>query len=191
MKIGLFFGSFNPIHIGHLLIGNMVVENTNVQQVWYVVSPQNPFKKKKNLLHEQDRYDMVYAAIFDNNNLRASDIEFRMPRPSFTIDTLTYLSEKYPQHEFSLILGEDNLKHFDKWKNHDQILKYYNLLVIHREEGSEQTPFHTHKKITFVDAPQMALSATFIRNAIKNDKSIRYLVHPDVESLIKRKKFYQ
>ena len=191
MKIGLFFGSFNPIHIGHLLIGNTMVENTDIQQVWYVVSPQNPFKKKKNLLHEQDRYDMVYAAIFDNNSLRVSDIEFRMPRPSYTIDTLTYLSEKYPQHEFSLIIGEDNLSHFDKWKNHEQILAYYKLLVIRRGEGSRQTPFHTHKKVQFVDAPKMALSATFIRNAIKDDKSIRYLVHPDVESLIKRKKFYQ
>jgi nicotinate-nucleotide adenylyltransferase len=191
MKIGLFFGSFNPIHVGHLLIGNTVVEHTDLQQVWYVVSPQNPFKKKKNLLHEQDRFDMVYAAIYDNINLRVSDIEFKMPRPSYTIDTLTYLAEKHPQHEFSLILGEDNLKHFDKWKNHEQILEYYNLLVIHREDGSEQTAFHQHEKVRFVDAPQMALSATYIRNAIKNGKSIRYLVHPEVESLIKRKGFYQ
>ena len=169
MKIGLFFGSFNPIHIGHLLIGNTVVENTDVQQVWYVVSPQNPFKKKKNLLHEQDRFDMVYAAIFDNNNLRASDIEFRMTRPSYTIDTLTYLSEKHPQHEFSLIIGEDNLKQFDKWKNYEQILEYYNLLVIKRGDDVVQTALHEHEKVHFVDAPKMELSATYIRNAIKND----------------------
>ena len=190
MKIGLFFGSFNPIHVGHLLIGNTVVESTDLQQVWYVVSPQNPFKKKKNLLHEQDRFDMVYAAIYDNNNLRASDIEFKMPRPSYTIDTLTYLSEKYPQHEFSLIIGEDNLKHFDKWKNHEQLLEFYNLLVIHRQEGAEQTAFHGHEKVRFVEAPKMALSATYIRNSIKNGKSIRYLVHPEVENIIKRKGFY-
>ncbi len=121
MKIGLFFGSFNPIHIGHLIIANTMAENTDLEEVWFVVSPQNPFKKQKSLLHEFDRLEMVERAIQDNFKLKASDIEFHLPRPSYTIDTLTVLQEKYPEHQFGLIMGGDNLSHFHKWKNYEQI----------------------------------------------------------------------
>ena len=122
MKIGLFFGSFNPIHIGHMIIANVMAENTDLNKVWFVVSPQNPLKPSKGLLHEFDRYDMVKAAIADNYKFDVSDIEFHLPKPSYTILTLTHLREKHPGQEFKLILGEDNLENFTKWKNHDQIL---------------------------------------------------------------------
>jgi nicotinate-nucleotide adenylyltransferase len=132
MRIGLFFGSFNPIHIGHLIIANIMAENSDLQAVWFVVSPQNPFKKSKTLLHEFDRLDMVEMAITDNPKLKAIDIEFHLPRPSYTIDTLTVIQEKYPQHIFSLIIGEDNLGQFSKWKNYQQILEYFGLYVYPR-----------------------------------------------------------
>ena len=137
MNIGLFFGSFNPIHIGHLIVANTMATTTDLDQVWFVVSPQNPFKKTKSLLHEFDRLDMVERAIADNSRLKATNIEFSMPRPSYTIDTLTRLSEKYPQHTFRLIVGEDNLEQFANWKNHDKILEYYGLYVYLRPRSVE------------------------------------------------------
>ena len=118
MKVGLYFGSFNPIHLGHLVIAQTLFQRGSLDQVWFVVSPQNPFKKQESLAHEQDRLRMVELAIADNFHFRASDVEFRMPRPSYTIDTLTYLTDKHPQHQFSLFLGSDNLRHFHKWKNY-------------------------------------------------------------------------
>jgi nicotinate-nucleotide adenylyltransferase len=190
MKIGLFFGSFNPIHIGHLVIGNTMAEYGNLDQVWFIVSPQNPFKKSSTLLHEFDRIDMVRLAIADHPKFVASDIEFHLPKPSYTIDTLTYLQEKYPQHEFKLIIGEDNLKEFKKWKNYDKILEYFEILVYRRPHAT-QTDLHHHPKVKLIDAPQIEVSATFIRNAIKNNKSIKYLVQEDVIAHLKHKKFYQ
>ncbi len=189
MHIGLFFGSFNPIHIGHLIIANSVLERADIEQLWFVVSPQNPFKKRKNLLHEFDRLDMVRAAIHDNFRMKASDIEFNMPKPSYTIDTLTYLSEKYPQHHFKLIIGEDNLKHFPKWKNHERILEDYGLHVYPRPNAG-YSELKEHPCVTLTDAPLLDISATFIRENIKQGKSIKYLVHHEVESLILSKKFY-
>ncbi|WP_375560724.1 nicotinate (nicotinamide) nucleotide adenylyltransferase [Bernardetia sp. OM2101] len=189
MKIGLYFGSFNPIHVGHLITANTIVQSAELDQVWFVVSPHNPHKKKSSLLHEFDRYDMVRLAIADNEKLSVSDIEFNLPKPSYTIDTLTYIQEKYPNYEFQILIGEDNLTHFHKWKNHEQILEYYGVLVYPRE-GTIKTEFHDHPKVKFVEAPLLNISATYIRTLIKEKKSIRYLVSQDVEVLIRSKKFY-
>jgi nicotinate-nucleotide adenylyltransferase len=188
-KTGLFFGSFNPIHIGHMIIANVMAENTDLSKVWFVVSPQNPFKPAKSLLHEFDRFDMVKAAIADNYKLEASDAEFHLPKPSYTIDTLTYLQEKHPQREFKVILGEDNLENFSKWKNHEQILNHYGLYVYPRP-GVTNSDFKRHANVKMVDAPLLDVSATYIRNCIKNNKSIRYLVPEPVEQLIRLKHFY-
>lgn len=189
MKIGLFFGSFNPIHIGHLIIANTMAENTDLEEVWFVVSPQNPFKKQKSLLHEFDRLEMVERAIQDNFKLKASDVEFHLPRPSYTIDTLTVLQEKYPEHQFGLIMGGDNLSHFHKWKNYEQILEYFQLYIYPRPDASP-SDLDNHPKVNFVESPLMSISATFIRKNIKAQKSIRYLVPESVELHIKANKFY-
>ena len=189
MRIGLFFGSFNPIHIGHLIIANTVATSTEMEQVWFVVSPQNPFKKTKSLLHEFDRLDMVERAIADNSRLKATNIEFSMPKPSYTIDTLTRLSEKYPQHTFRLIMGEDNLAQFANWKNHEKILEYYGLTVYPRPRLTE-SHFNTHPNIRLVEAPLLDISATYIRDCIRTNRPIRYMVPDVVEEMIERKKFY-
>ncbi|UII34762.1 nicotinate-nucleotide adenylyltransferase [Fulvivirga ulvae] len=189
MKIGLFFGSFNPVHIGHLIIANVMVETTDIDQVWFVVSPQNPFKKRKSLLHEFDRFDMVNSAIFDNYSLRATDIEFNMPKPSYTIDTLVYLTEKHPDYSFKLIIGEDNLRRFPKWKNHDKILDQYGLYVYPRPD-SKPSEVNDHPNVKMVEAPMLDISATFIRNCVKKGQSIKYLVPDSVEEMIRGKKFY-
>ncbi|MEN7550373.1 nicotinate (nicotinamide) nucleotide adenylyltransferase [Rapidithrix thailandica] len=190
MKIGLFFGSFNPIHIGHLIIANTMAEAADIDQVWFVVSPQNPFKKRSNLAHEFDRLDMVRLAIDDNPKFRATDIEFRMPRPSYTIDTLAYLSDKYPQHEFRLIIGEDNLVSFHKWKNYRQLMEQYGLLVYPRPNTSP-IDYSKLQNYTVIEAPLIDISATFIRDALRNNHSIKYLVHEAVETYIHGKKLYQ
>lgn len=189
MKVGLFFGSFNPIHIGHLAIANIMAETAGFDQVWFVVSPQNPFKKVKELAHEFDRLDMVEAAIYDNEKLKATDIEFDMPKPSFTVDTLAYLSDKYPTHKFSLIIGEDNLKSFRKWKNHQVILDQYGLYVYPRPNVGVSN-LKEHPSVKWVKAPLFDISATFIRNLLKENKSIKYLVPNSVIDLIKSKKLY-
>jgi nicotinate-nucleotide adenylyltransferase len=187
MRIGLFFGSFNPIHIGHLIVANVMAEY--VDRVWFVVSPQNPFKKTKSLLHEFDRYEMVEKAVQDNHKLHVTDVEFSMPRPSYTIDTLTYLSEKYPQHQFILILGSDNLAQFPKWKNYQMILENFGLLVYRRPKtGSSELLRHSNVKV--VDAPLLDISASYIRELIRTKRSIRYLVPEPVERYIEKKGFY-
>jgi len=188
-KIGLFFGSFNPIHEGHLIIANIMAQNTDLDKVWLVVSPQNPLKPSKGLLHEFDRYDLVKAAIADNYKLEASDVEFHLPKPSYTIHTLAYLTEKYPNKEFKVIIGEDNLENFTKWKNHEQILDQYGLYVYPRPHVTN-SDLKRHPQVTIVEAPMIDISATYIRNCIKNNKSIRYLVPEPVENMIRMKNFY-
>ena len=187
--IGLFFGSFNPIHIGHLIIANTMVELSDLDKVWFVVSPQNPFKPAKGLLHEFDRYDMVGAAIADNHKLEASDVEFRLPRPSYTIHTLRHLAEKFPDKKFSPIIGEDNLGDFNKWKEPEAILDQFGLYVYPRP-NSTATALHNHPNVKIVKAPMMDISATFIRQCIRDRKSIRYMVPDAVEEIIQRKGFY-
>jgi nicotinate-nucleotide adenylyltransferase len=189
VKIGLFFGSFNPIHVGHLIIANTVVEDTDVERVWFVVSPLNPFKSSKSLLHEFDRIDMVRMAIEDNFNFEATDVEFHMPKPSYTADTLAYLTDRYPQHDFKLIIGEDNLHHFPKWKNHEVILEHYGMYVYPRP-NAKPSALREHPNVKLVEAPMVDISATFIRRRIKNDKTIRYLVHHKVAEYIAIRKFY-
>lgn len=190
MKIGLFFGSFNPIHMGHLIIANLMAETTDLKKVWFVVSPQNPLKPSKGLLHEFDRYDMVRAAIFNNYNLEVSDIEFHLPKPSYTIHTLVHLHEKFPDKEFRIIMGEDNLASFTRWKNYERILHDYGLYV-YRRPNVQLSELHSHPNVTFVEAPLLDISATFIRNCIRNKQSVRYLVPDVVEEMIRAKGFYQ
>ena len=189
MKVGLFFGSFNPIHNGHLIIAQSMLQYAELEEVWFVVSPQNPLKKNKALLHEFDRLDMVRLAIEDNERFRVSDIEFHMPRPSYTIDTLTYLKEKYSQKVFKLIIGGDNLAIFPKWKNSELIMNDFGLVVYPRP-GSKPGDLMNHPNVTYIDAPIMSISATFIRKCVNEEKSIRYLVPEKVEQLIKTKQFY-
>lgn len=193
MNIGLFFGSFNPIHVGHLIIANTVVELSQLHQVWFVVSPHNPFKKKANLLHEFDRYDMVRHAITDNTNLNVSDIEFHLPKPSYTATTLAVLAEKHPKHNFKVIMGGDNLKHFHKWKNYKVILEQYGVIVYPRpgDKLSLQKLRPEYKDIEMVEAPLMEISATLIRRLIRDGKSIRYLVPDEVSDYIEYKKLYK
>ncbi len=189
-KIGLFFGSFNPIHIGHLIIANIMAENADLNKVWFVVSPQNPFKPSKGLLHEFDRYDMVKAAIADHYKLEVSDVEFNLPKPSYTIHTLAYLTEKFPGKEFKVIMGEDNLENFSKWKNHDEILNQFGLYVYPRPNVTN-SEFTRHANVKMIEAPLLDISATYIRNCIKNNKSIHYLVPEPVEQMIRLKDFYR
>jgi nicotinate-nucleotide adenylyltransferase len=188
MKIGLYFGSFNPIHVGHLIIANVLYDRTDLDEVWFVVSPQNPFKKQQSLIHEFDRLRMVELAIGDHFHFRASDVEFRMPKPSYTIDTLTYLSDQYPQHQFCLFLGSDNLTHFQKWKNHQAILDNYEIFVYPRP--GEAKGFE-HPKIKTIEAPLLDISATFIRKSIQEGYSVKYLLPDKVEEYILDKKLYQ
>ena len=189
-KIGLFFGSFNPIHSGHLIIANIMAENTDLNKVWFVVSPQNPFKLSKGLLHEFDRYDMVKAAIADHYKLEVSDVEFNLPKPSYTIHTLAYLTEKFPGKEFKVIIGEDNLENFAKWKNHEQILDQFGLYVYPRPHVTN-SDLKRHPHVKIIEAPLLDISATYIRNCIKDNKSIRYLVPEPVEQMIRLKHFYK
>jgi nicotinate-nucleotide adenylyltransferase len=189
LKIGLFFGSFNPIHIGHLIIANIMAETTDLDKVWLVVSPQNPFKPSKGLLRDSDRLDMVRAAVYDDFKIEASDIEFHLPRPSYTIHTLVHLSEKHAGKEFKVIIGEDNLVNFPKWKNHDRILEDYGLYVYPRP-NAQPSELETHPNVKFVDAPMLDISATFIRTCIRNRQSVRYLVPDPVEEIIRSRGYY-
>lgn len=189
-KIGLFFGSFNPIHTGHMVIANIMAENTDLYKVWFVISPQNPFKSSGSLLHEFDRHDMVKAAISDNYKLEVTDVEFHMPKPSYTIDTLTVLSEKHPGKQFVVIIGQDNLVNFEKWKNHQQILDQYGLYVYPRP-GVTDSPILRHEHVRLIPAPLMDISATYIRQSVQEGKSIRYLVPEPVEQMIRQRNFYK
>ena len=189
MKIGLFFGSFNPVHNGHLIIANYVCERTDLDKVWLVVSPQNPLKQKETLLREYDRLHLINLAIEDNENLKASNIEFKLPKPSYTIDTLIYLKEKYPQHQFALIMGSDNLATLHKWKNYEQILKNYDLLVYRRNDFIEN-PFPKNKNVHFLDFPFLDISATFIRENLRQGNSMQYFLPEPVWKYIDEMKLY-
>lgn len=189
MKIGLFFGSFNPIHHGHLMIAQAVLNQTDVDQIWFVVSPQNPHKQSKTLLHEFDRLDLVDRAVADNYQFKSSDIEFHLSKPSYTIHTLTHLTEKFPNDSFRLILGGDNLEQFKSWKNYNQILDYFGLYVYPRGELT-QSDLWQHPKVTRIEAPILQISATYIRQCVQLGQSIKYLVPDSVEERIQSKKFY-
>jgi len=189
MNTGLYFGSFNPIHNGHMIIAQAVLELSSLNEVWFIVSPQNPFKRNKNLLHEFDRYDMVRLAIEDNDRFKASDIEFSMPKPSYTIDTLAYLKEKYSSRSFKLIIGEDNLAMFPKWKNSEKIIEEFGLIVYPRP-GSEKSEISKHSNITYIEAPLLDISATYIRKCIRENRSINYLVPEKAAQFIKDRKLY-
>lgn len=190
MKIGLFFGSFNPIHVGHMVLANYMLEFTDLEKVWFVISPHNPLKKKSSLLHERHRLQMVQIAIEDDNRFKASDVEFKLPQPSYTVNTLVYLKEKYPEHDFALIMGGDNLGSFHKWKNYEEILKHHELYVYPRQESAE-TELEKNEKVKSVPAPRMEISSTMIRQAIKDKKDIRYFLPAAVWEYIKEMHFYE
>lgn len=185
MKVGLFFGSFNPIHHGHLIIGQYMINQADLDEVWYIVSPQNPLKKGASIMDGKHRMEMVKLAIKDNPKFKASDIEFGMDLPSYTSYTLKKLTEKHPNHVFQLILGSDNLQHFDKWKDHEQILMKYELLVYFRE-GFPGGEFAKNQRVRFMKGPMLNISATFIRGIHRMGKSIQYLVPDNVMEYMNR-----
>ncbi len=189
-KTGLFFGSFNPIHNGHLMMANHLVEFTDLDQIWFVVSPQNPLKEKSGLAPDYDRLEMVRRAIDDDLRFRVSDIEMHLPRPSYTIHTLTYLSEKYPDRHFVLIIGGDNLQYFHKWKNPEQILAHYQLYVYSRP-GFEGGEYATHPSIKIVEAPLIEVSSSYIRKALREKHDVRYFLHVAVYQYIMKEGLYQ
>jgi nicotinate-nucleotide adenylyltransferase len=195
-KVGLYFGSFNPVHIGHLAIAGYMTEFAGLDQIWFVVSPHNPLKKKVTLLADHHRLHMTRLAIGDNDRLKASDIEFKLPLPSFTIDTLTYLKEKYPKNEFCLVMGEDNLYTLHKWKNGDELVRKYPIYVYPRSaaikpESPVLQQILSGAEIHRVNAPLMDISGTFIREGIKNGKDMSYFLSPAVWKYIKEMHFYE
>ncbi len=190
MKIGLFFGSFNPVHTGHLIIANYFAENTDIEKVWFIVSPQNPFKQKITLLDEKHRLYMVNLSVENNYKLSASNIEFHLPQPSYTIDTLTYLHEKHPEHEFILIMGSDNLAGLAKWKNFELIVKDHGI-YIYKRKGVETIPEGLTGNLRLFDVPLLDISSTYIRQNIKEEKSVRYLVPENVWEYLNEMKFYK
>ncbi len=192
-KVGLFFGTFNPIHIGHLIIANHLVEFSDLDEVWFVITPQSPFKTKQSMLDDHHRYQMVYEAVQEYPKLKPSKIEFDLPQPNYTINTLAHLDEKYGEdHQFALIMGEDNLKSFHKWKNYETILELYAIYVYPRvSEGTVDHQFKGHPKITKVDAPIMEISSTFIRKAHKAGKNIRPMLPESVWKYMDEMNFYK
>jgi len=191
LKIGLYFGSYNPIHIGHLAIANYMVEFTDIDQLWFVVSPQNPLKKKENLLAEYHRLELVNRAIENDDRFRASNIEFNLPKPSYTIDTLTYLQERHPDYSFVILMGSDNLENFHKWKNYEMILENYGVIVYPRP-GFDKSQIPVHKNITVAQsAPLMEIASTFIREAIKTGKDIRYFMPLKAWEYLDEMNFYR
>lgn len=189
MRIGLYFGSFNPVHIGHLIIANHIVNNTSLDKVWFIVSPQNPFKKSASLLNEYHRLRLVNTAIDGETKLKASNVEFKLPKPSYTIDTLTYLSEKYPQHQFSIVMGSDGFKNLDGWKNYKTLVGNYSFFIYNRPGFLIKETFGAD--VTVLDAPLLDISSTRIRAMIKEKKSIRFLVPDSVKEEIESNGFYR
>ncbi len=192
MKIGLYFGTFNPIHIGHVAIANHMAEFSDLEQVWLVVTPHNPHKKKSTLLDDHHRLQMVYLATEEYTKLKPSDIEFKLPQPNYTVTTLAHLTEKFPQHEFSLIMGEDNLNSLHKWKNYEVILQNHDIYVYPRLNGEIlDASLKGHAGIHVIDAPVMEISSTFIRDAIKEGKGIRPLLPAKVWEYVEHNLFYK
>jgi nicotinate-nucleotide adenylyltransferase len=188
MRIGLFFGSFNPIHIGHLIIGNQLAESGWVDEVWYVVSPHNPFKDSASLLNDRQRLHMVRLALEQCNQLKANQVEFDLPKPSYTIDTIQYLEEKYPNHSFSILLGSDGFQNIDQWKNADT-LKSKTDFIVYERPGFEIKEINGVKH-TILEAPLLDISSTFIRKCIQSGKSIQFLVPDIVKEYIDANHFY-
>ena len=192
MKVGLYFGSFNPIHIGHLIIANHIAEYSDLNEIWFVVTPHNPFKKKSSLLDNYQRLEMVHLATQDYEYLKPCDIEFKLPQPSYTVNTLAHLQEKYPNHEFALIMGEDNLEGFHKWKNYEVILENHHIYVYPRISNQNvETQFENHEKIHRINAPIMQISSTFIRSAIKLGKNIKPMFPEHVWRYLDDMNFYK
>lgn len=189
MNIGLYFGSFNPIHIGHLVIANHILNETEIEKIWFVVSPQNPLKENNTLLNEYDRLHLVRLAVQDDNRVKSSDIEFNLPRPSYTSNTMAFLSEKYPDHKFSIIMGSDSYQNLHKWKNFQTIINHYDILVYQRKDHDIKEFFD--KKPIVLNAPLIEISASQIRENIKTGKSIRYLVPEIVREEIETRRFYK
>lgn len=190
MKTGLFFGSFNPIHIGHLAIANYIVEFTDLKQLWFVVSPQNPLKKKKGLLEDYHRLNLVKEAIEDDHRFQACDIEFKLPYPSYTIDTLTYLREQYTDRDFAIIMGADGLINFHKWKNYMEIIRSTTRYIYPRS-GINISDLDNIENCIFINAPLIEISSTFIRNGIREKKDLRYFMNEKVYKYIKDMHFYE
>jgi nicotinate-nucleotide adenylyltransferase len=189
MKIGLYFGSFNPIHVGHLIIASHIISNIELDELWFVVSPQNPFKKNNTLLNEHHRLNLVRTAIEGEKKLRASSVEFKLPKPSYTIDTLTYLAEKYPEHIFSIIMGSDSFQNLEKWKNYELLLDKYEILIYKRPGFKVEEKLKGNIKV--MDASFLEISSTRIRELIRHNKSIRYLVTDAVKEVIENNSYYK
>lgn len=191
-KIGLYFGTFNPIHIGHLILANHFAETTDIDEVWFVVTPQNPMKKKDSILGNRQRLELVYRATKDYPKLHPSDIEFELPIPNYTINSLTLLEEKHPNKHFTLLMGEDNLVNFPKWKNYDLILERYELYVYPRHcERPIPEQLQDHPKINLIDAPKIELSSSAIRTAIKKGQNVQPLLPPESWSYLDEMNFYK
>ncbi|CAI8158355.1 MAG: Nicotinate-nucleotide adenylyltransferase [Polaribacter sp. SA4-10] len=192
IKIGLYFGTFNPIHSGHLIIANHMVEHSDLDEIWLVVTPHNPFKNKSSLLDNHHRFEMVYKATENYSKIKPSDVEFKLPQPNYTIYTLAHLTDLYPDKEFSLIMGEDNLKSFHKWKNFETILEHHQIYVYPRiSDGNPDIPLVNHKKINKIEAPVVQISSTMIRNGIKSGKNIQPLLSKEVWEYIDEMNFYR
>ena len=189
MHIGLYFGSFNPIHTGHLIIANHVVENSEIDKIWFVVSPHNPLKEAHTLLNEYDRLHLVELAIDDNQKFRASNVEFHLPKPSYTVDTLTYLKERFPLETFTVVLGSDSFQNIHRWKNFEQLVANHTFIVYNRPVFAV-TEDHG-AKITLMDAPLLEISSTYIRKQIKENKSTRYLLPEKVHDYILENRYYR
>jgi len=190
-KIGLFFGSFNPIHIGHLAIANYLVEYSEIDKLWFVVTPCSPFKKKKKMLDDYHRVHLVQCAVENDPRFKVCDIELKLPKPSYTIDTLTYLHETYPDKEFYIIMGSDNLKSINKWKNYEMIFENYPILVYPRPDYDVHIEDYPSAHIQIIKAPHMEISSSFIRRAIADGKDVRYFLFPEVFRYMDEMNFYK
>jgi len=188
LKIGLYFGSFNPVHIGHLIIANHVANNTLLDQIWFIISPQNPLKKEQSLLNEHHRKHLIDLCIEGEKKLRTSNVEFKLPKPSYTIDTMTYLSEKYPQHIFSIIMGSDSFSNIKRWRNYEVLLKNYEIYIYERPGFKVKEGLGA--RLTILEAPLLEISSTHVRELVYSKKSIKFLVPDVVKEEIKRQQYY-
>lgn len=191
MKVGLFFGSFNPVHVGHMVIAQYMLDNADIEELWFIISPQNPQKTKASLLFDADRYEMVYRAISAYPNMKASNIEFSLPKPSYTIVTLTYLTEKYPHHTFSIIMGGDNLASLPNWRNYSFIVDNFNILVYSRPQYEVSKELQSHPSIQYFTAPLLEISSSFIRQNIKEGRNVRPYMPIEAWEYLDKMQFYR